>query len=200
MRTFILFSLLLSLSAYSSVVGVSSHPLNEEARVISAEMAGYMSQRKEVGMGVRYTQEVAPEKLFDIAVAGATEARGLTAGTGLDMQLLKEELYQPRVSIKPFYQYQKFDNVRSNILGAAPMVRKGVAINSTEFFPFLALPMGMKIDSESDKFVYYSSLSFGASMPFPGTETEKFLLTVEGNKNLGASSDYIGALVSWVWK
>jgi hypothetical protein len=37
-------------------------------------------------------------------------------------------------------------------------------------------------------------------MPFPGAEGEKFLISFEGNKNLGAASDYLGVLFSWVWK
>ncbi len=191
---------LLSIPLFASVVGVSTHPLNEEARVFSAEMTGYMSQRNEMGGGIRYTQEIAPNRLLDFSLAGGQNSRGLIAGGGMDLELLHEDVNQPRVSIKPYIQQQKFETSSFSSLGAAPAIRKGFSLNGTEFFPYLAFPSGIKIDSTTDKFVYYASMSFGASMPFPGARNKKILLSVEGNKNMGAAADYVGALVSWMWK
>jgi hypothetical protein len=200
MKNLLLVSFLLSMSAHASIVGISTHPLNDEARVLSAEMTGYMSQRNEMGTGLRYTQEVDQYKLLDLTVAGAQESRGLTVGGGMDFELLSEDVSQPRISVKPYVQYQKFESNTSNLLGAAPTMRKGFSINGQEFFPYVAIPTGMKLDSSNDEYEYYASLTLGASMPFPGANTEKLLLSIEGNKDMGASSDYIGALVSWVWK
>ena len=67
-----------------------------------------------------------------------------------------------------------------------------------EIFPYLALPNGVRIDSDSQEFVFYSSLTFGASMAIPQSQ-ERLVISLEANKNLGASSDYVGALISWVW-
>jgi hypothetical protein len=36
-------------------------------------------------------------------------------------------------------------------------------------------------------------------MPFPGDETDRLLLSLEGNKDFGASTDYLSCLVSWIW-
>lgn len=168
--------------------------------MLSAEMTGYMSQRNEMGAGLRYTQETSPGRLLDFSAAGGSDSRGLIAGGGMDFEILHEDVSQPRIAIKPYMQHQKFEASNSNLMGAAPSIRKGFAINGQEFFPYLAIPSGLKIDSTTDEFVYYSSLSFGASMPFPGAQNDKILLSVEGNKNMGGSSDYIGALVSWMWK
>lgn len=200
MKTILLLSFFLSFSSFASIVGISSHPLNEEAKVLSAEMTGYMSQRNEMGMGLRYTQEVSRYRILDFSASGAQDSRGLLAGAGMDFELLSEDISQPRVSIKPYVQYQKFDDQVSNLIGAAPMIRKGLSINGQEVFPYLALPTGMKLDSSTDEFVYYAALSVGASMPFPGADNDQILLSFEGNRNLGAASDYIGCLVSWVWK
>lgn len=194
----ILFSLLLSLPSKASIVGISSHPLNEQAKVLSAEMTGYMSQRNEMGMGLRYTQEVSRYRIFDVTASGAQESRGLTMGAGVDFELLSEDVSRPRLSVKPYVQYQKFDAESSNLVGIAPMMRKGFSVNGQEFFPYLALPSGLKIDSDTDEFVYYASMTVGTSMPFPGNDN--FLLSLEGNTNMGASSDYLGCLVSWVWQ
>lgn len=199
MKTIYISILLFPVLVFASVMGVSTHPFSGEARVLSAEMTGYMSQRNEMGMGLRYTQELNRQNSVDFSAAGGQDSRGLTMGGGIDFMLLNEELYQPRVSLKPFVQYQKFEAQSSNILGVAPSIRKGISVQGQEFFPYLALPTGMKIDNATDEFVYYASMTFGMSMPFPGAHQERILLSVEGNKNMGASSDYLGALVSWIW-
>jgi hypothetical protein len=200
MKTIILFIALIPLSTFASIIGISSHPLNQRAKVLSAEMTGYMSQKNEMGMGLRYTQETSRYRIMDFSVAGGQEARAMTVGTGMDFESLSEKINQPRVSLKPYLQYQRFEGTTSNLIGAAPSIRKGFSVQGQEFFPYLAVPSGMKIDSVTDEFVYYASVSFGASMPLPGAQNDKILLTLEGNKNMGASYDYVGCLVSWIWK
>lgn len=189
----------LSFSTFASVVGVSTYPLAEKARVISAEMMGFMNQRHEMGAGLRYTQEVASNKLLYVSVSGGQESRGFTMGAGLDIELLSEDTNRPRISFKPFLLQEKFDDESATIIGAAPSLRLGLSYQGTEFFPYIALPNGFKIDNSNEELVYYSAFTLGASMPFPGARNERVLLTVEGNKNLGAASDSIGCLVSWMW-
>jgi hypothetical protein len=200
MKVTLLFLLFIPSVLQASVMGISTHPLNDEARVISAEMTGYMSQRQEIGAGLRYTQETGPQRRLDFSVAGAQDSRGLMAGGGMDFELLSEDTNQPRVSIKPFLQYQKYESSSTNILGAAPSIRKGLVVVGKEIFPYLALPAGMKIDSVTSEFSYYASMTFGLSMPFPGAHQDKILLSLEANRNMGASFDYVGCLVSWIWK
>lgn len=192
--------LLPTTSLWASIIGVSTHPISEEGRLLSAEMKGYMSERNEMGAGLRYTQEVSRYKILDVTASGGQDSRGLTLGAGMDFELLSEDLHQPRVSLKPYVQYQRFEKETANLLGAAPTIRKGFSIQGQEFFPYLAIPAGMKIDSSTDEFDYYASLTLGASMPFPGANNDHVLLSLEGNKNMGSSSDYVGCLVSWIWK
>jgi hypothetical protein len=200
MKTLIYLLVLISIPAYSSIVGISTHPLNDEARVLSAEMTGFMSQRHEVGMGLRYTGEMARNRIMDFRVAGAQESRALSIGTGMDFALLEEDVYQPRLSLKPFMSYQKVNDVRENLVGVAPTMRKGLSLNGVEFFPYLAIPSGMKINNSNDKYVFSSSLTLGSSFNFPGAGSDKILLSLEANRDMGASSDYVGCLISWVWK
>lgn len=200
MKIILILVLLAALPLHASVVGLSTYPLNDEGRVLSAEMTGYMSQRNEMGAGLRYTQELNSTRILDLNVSGAQDSRGLAMGGGVDFELLNEDVSQPRISIKPYMQYVKFEDQTSNMLGAAPTIRKGVSINGHEVFPYLAIPSGMKIDSASDEFVFYSSLVLGASMPFPGANNDKILLSLEGNKDMGSTSDSIGCLVSWIWR
>jgi hypothetical protein len=196
MKIIIILSLLLSLTVQASVIGISTHPLNEEGRVLSAEMTGYMSQRSEMGAGLRYTQEVDQGRILDFTASGAQDSRSLTLGAGMDFEILSEDVSQPRLSLKPYWQHQKYESESANLIGAAPTIRKGFSLNGQEFFPYIAVPTGMKIDSTTDEFVYYASMTFGASLPLANA----MLVSLEGNKNMGASSDYIGCLVSWMWK
>lgn len=200
MKHILLCLIFVSFYSQASVVGISTHPLNDEAKVLSAEMTGYMSQRQEVGMGLRYTQELNPGRILDISASGAQNSRGLALGSGMDFELLREDVSQPRVSLKPYYQYLKYEDINQNLIGAAPTIRKGFSIEGNEFFPYLAVPTGIKINSDNQEFDYYASLTMGASMPLPAAGGDKLLVSVEGSKNLGASSDYLGVLLSWVWK
>ncbi len=171
--------------------------MSDEARVLSAEMTGYMSQRNEMGAGVRYTQNF-NGNLLDVTAAGAQDSRAMVLGAGMDFEVLREDMNQPRVSVKPYAQQLSFEGTSSTLVGAAPTLRKGIATFGKEIFPYVALPNGVRIDSDSQEFVFYSSLTFGASMAIPQSQ-ERLVISLEANKNLGASSDYVGALISWVW-
>ena len=197
MKYLLLLFLFVSNHSYSSIVGVTTHPLKDAARVLSAEMTGYMSQRNEMGAGIRYTQGF-DGNLLDVSAAGGQDSRGMILGAGMDLEVLREDMNQPRVSVKPYAQQITFEGESSTLVGAAPSLRKGIATMGREFFPYLALPNGVKIESESQEFVFYSSLTFGASMALPDSQ-ERLVISLEANKNLGASSDYVGALISWVW-
>jgi hypothetical protein len=191
--------LLLPISLLASVVGISTHPLSDEARVLSAEMTGFMSGRNELGGGLRYTQEMYQGRILDFNVSGGQLSRGIQMGSGMDFEILAEDLYQPRVSVKSFLQYQKFEDQSYALIGAAPTLRSGLSLSGQEFFPYVALPSGIRLDTVTNEFVYSSSVTLGASLPLPNAG-EKVLLSFEANKNFGASSDYVGCLVSWIWK
>lgn len=184
---------------HASVVGITSFPLEERSKVISASMTGYFSQRHEVGMGLRYTQELQHDQLLDVFLSGAQHSRDYIFGGGVDFQVLEEQDQRPRISLKPFYRYQKFEETKEGVIGGAPTVRKRFTLLDKEIVPYLALPSGIKIDSHTDIYSYYASLSFGATLPVPIQSGKDLLVTLETNKNFGAASDYVEVLVSWVW-
>ena len=189
---------LISASTQASIVGLTTHQLSEEARVLTAQTTAYMNQRHEMGFGLRYTHGIQQGQLLDVYAGGAQHSRGFSFGAGMDFELLSDEGAQPRVSLKPFYQHQKFESSKLTNLGAAPTLRKALDILGTNVYPFLAVPMGIQIDSSDDEFVYLASVSFGVSMAIPNTE-ERLVVNLEANKNLGAASDSLSALISWVW-
>ena len=197
MKYLLLIFLAIPFSAFSSIVGVTTHPLSDEARVLSAEMTGYMSQRNEMGAGLRYTQGF-NGNLLDVTAAGAQDSQSMLIGAGVDLEVLREDVHQPRVSVKPYAQQLRFERESSTLVGVAPTLRKGISAAGKEVFPFISLPSGINLTSEEQEVNFYSSLSFGASMAIPQSQ-ERLVLSIEANKDLGASSDYVGALISWVW-
>lgn len=197
MKNILFLILFISAESFASIVGITTHPLKDEARVLSAEMTGYMSSRNEMGAGIRYTQGF-NGNLLDVSAAGAQDSRSMILGAGMDFQILAEDMNQPRVAIKPYGQQMTFEGDSATLIGAAPSIRKGFAAAGSEIFPYLALPNGVRLDSDTQEMAFYSSLTLGASMSIPQSQ-ERLVLSLEANKNLGASSDYVGLLVSWIW-
>lgn len=199
MKTILFLALLAPLSLMASVVGVSTHPLSADAKVVSLGTTGFMNLRHEMGLNLRYTQELNPGSVIDFTANGAQSSRHYMVGGGLDVELLSEGDSRPRFSLKPFYQYQRMDTDNAAVMGAAPIIKKGLNIQGQNFYPYLALPAGIKIDSHTDVFVYYASLSLGASMPLPQAGGDKLFVSLETNKNMGAANDSVSALISWIW-
>ena len=196
----ILFLLFLApLTLYASVVGVSNHQLSSDAKVVSLGTTGFMNLRHEMGLNLRYTQELHPGSVIDFTANGSQYSRHYMIGGGMDVEIVSESDSRPRFSLKPFYQYQRMDTENAAVMGAAPILKKGLNIQGQDFFPYLALPSGIKIDGHTDAFVYYASLSLGASMPLPQAGGDKLFVSVETNKNMGAANDYVSALISWIW-
>lgn len=199
---FILSLFLISYPLYSSIIGISTHPLKEHSHAFSAEMLGHMGgsyQEREVGMGIRYTRDLDYFKRWDMAILGGEKSQQYRLGTGLEWELLSEDLERPRLGLKGFYQYLKDRDANFSLIGLAPNLSKGFVISAIEVFPYLALPVGMRLDNNSDEFDYYFALTSGLSMPLPGDWGGDVLLNLELNRDLGASSDYIGLLISWMW-
>ena len=186
---------LISCSVMASVVGISYHPMSNKARLFSAEMTGFMSGRNEMAAGARYTQKVSSDRVIDFTIGGGQLSRGVQIGTGLDFEVLSEDLNRPRFSVKSFLLYQKFEDQYFSLVGFAPTLRSGLSLNDQEFFPYMSIPSGIKLDTMTNEFVYLSSFTLGASFPFP-TAGDKVLFSLEANKNLRAASDYVGCLVS----
>ncbi len=199
MKKLIIFLVLFSIKSWASIVGISTHPLNEKSRVLSAEMTGYMSRQNEMGMGLRYTQSVSDYKVLDFNISGAQESRAMNMNLGMDFIVLNEDVSRPRLSFKSFLGFSKIDNEKNNLIGFAPTMRKGLSIGKQEIFPYLSIPAGMKINTNTDEFVFTTSLAMGASFNYPGLKSKNLLMSVEANKDLGYSSDYLACLVSWVW-
>lgn len=188
------------LSCFSSVVGISTHPMNDQGKILSAEFKGHLSQGHELAVGLRYTQEMDQDKIIDFSFAGGNQNRGLTAGAGIDLEVLREDLQQPRFSFKPHMMYEKFQDQYSSFLGIAPSLRKSFSFMTYEIFPYLSIPSGIKINSNTDEFVYYSSLNLGISAPLAVSGGDKMLFSIEGSKSMGGTSDYVSTLISWVWR
>lgn len=182
--------------AYSSVIGVSSYPLHRKAQVISAEMTGFMGSERELGMGLRYLHKLNSVQTIDLAASGGQQERAWQMGAGLDFKIFSEDGYLPRLSVKPYWQYQKIGEENFVTTAVAPTVSKGFVIQGFEFYPYVSIPSGIRTISSTNQFTYLAAANFGAVLPVPH---EQLLLSFEANRNFGASTDYLSLLVSWVW-
>lgn len=188
--------LLFSSHLYSSVIGISSYPLHRNAQIISAEMTGFMGTEREVGMGLRYLQKLNSIQTIDLAASGGQQQRAWQMGAGLDFKIMSEEGNLPRLSVKPYWQYQKIAEENFVTTAIAPTMSKGFVIQGYEFYPFISIPTGIRTASSTNEFTYLAAANFGAVLPVP---QERLLLSFEANRNLGASTDYLSVLVSWLW-
>jgi hypothetical protein len=196
MKLLLIFLILLPSWAFSGVVGISNYPVGENKNVVTAETTGYFNRHREVGGGARYTRFFESGESLDLYGTFAPESRNQILGLGYDIQLAEEKDQTPRFSVKPFYQFKHVDNGQSSTLGAAPMIRKGFSIEGVDFYPYMSLPMGMKIDNSSDNFLYTCSLSLGTSMPLPD---KNFFVSAEANKNFSQAYDFMNLSISWIW-
>lgn len=181
-------------------MGLSTQPMNSKSQLFTAQMTGYLSSVHELGIGMRYTKSTGRGRNLDAYVSGGQGSRNLNVGTGFDMEIMSEKINRPRISVKPFMQFERVEKNSFGITGMAPSLRKGLVVFDQEVTPYVALPLGIKLDNLTDEYVYYASMSAGISLPLNMDVNQKMILTLEGNKNLGASSDSVGCLVSWIWK
>jgi hypothetical protein len=185
-----------STNLYSSVIGISSYPLHRKAQVVSAEMTGFMGAEREVGMGLRYLQKLNTIQTVDVSASGGQERQAWQMGAGLDFKILAEEGNLPRLTIKPYWQYQKIDRENYVTTAVAPTISKGFVIQGYEFYPYVSIPSGIRTINSTNEFTYLAAANLGAVLPVPD---ERLLLSFEANRNFGASTDYLSFLVSWIW-
>ena len=191
--------MLSSFTALASPIGMSTYPFSDGGGAISAELTGYMNKSHEVGAGLRFTQGLNSDQNFDLYGSGSHGARSYQLGAGFSQAILSEEESRPFLGLKAFVESQKFEDTRFLSLGGAPTIRKTWSVDSFEFNTYLAVPMGMKLNNETDAFDFFAATVLGYASVFPGFDNKNLILSVEGMKNMGKSDDALAILTSWMW-
>lgn len=164
--------------------GLSSFPLQDKKTMLTTEMVGDTTGSKGMGIQARVTQRLNSAVLLDGGLGFSDGDRGSRIFVGTDVELYPDYENQPKVSVRGFLENAKEFNSRRNIFGVSPTVSKGFAINEHPIYPFASLPIGLTLDSKTNKYEVKTSIALGASSALPLEGFEHLLLSSELNINL----------------
>lgn len=190
-----LFSSFLSVGAMATGTGLSSYPLEPNAKVISAEFTGIVSTGGGMGMQARYSQKLAEKSLLDagLGVSGGDNSSRIFAG--IDSEIIPDYEYQPKVSLKGSVESAKEGFVWHSKLGVAPIFSKAYSMWGYEAFPYLSVPLGISLNSGNN--TYSTTISFNAGLtgvlPVELNGNKKLMGTMEAM--LGVKNSFTGVFV-----
>lgn len=168
----------------SSTVGLSTHPLSMNNRVITTEFDNYFSSGDGMGITAKYFQNV-DSKLN--AEAGVSVNGGNTASrmfAAADYEIFPDYGRQPRLSAKAIIDTKDFDGDRINSIAIAPTVSKGFSFWGNEAFPYAALPMSVGLNTDEGTYETSTALAMGVTGRIPLQGYEKLIGNIETNFNL----------------
>lgn len=166
-------------TAWAYGTGYSSFPLSVEKKLLSTEMTGVTSTGGGVGVQARYTQKLNEQLSFDAGLGMAAGERNGRLFTNADFEIFPDYMRQPRVALRAGFEHaQEFDSSR-NIFSIGPTVSKGFAFWGNEAFPFISLPIGVNLNSDSKTYESTISVNTGINGHLP----------IEGYQNLIGSAE-----------
>lgn len=157
----------LSTQAWSYGIGVSTFPMMTDTKMVSAEFTGITSTGGGVGMQARYSQKMNSALMLDAGVGLGAGERSNRLFAGADYEILPDYMNQPRVSVKTTLSNAREFEKRRNILSLAPTLSKGFSFWGEEAYPFVALPMGLSLESGSKTYETVMALSLGMTGQLP---------------------------------
>ena len=152
-----------SSAAFAYGTGISTFPLEQDKKVLSAEVTGIVSSGGGVGLQARYTQKLNELSTVDAGLGISGGERTARLFAGYDYELFPDYDIQPRTSIKAFIENSKEFGTRRNILGIAPSMSKGFSFWGHEAFPYLSLPYGISLDGKRNEYETTLSANLGVS-------------------------------------
>lgn len=195
MAKFILIVLsVVSLSAFGYGLGVSSHPLQLEERLITTEFGGTFNEGKGAGLQARFTQKINDKMTGDAGFGFSSGDRKYRLFANLDYEIFPDYMKQPKVTVRgTLSRAEEFDS-GINRMGLTPTVSKGFVISNREVFPYLALPFSLDLNSDNSEYEFVSQIAFGATSNAPVAGYEHLLVNFEGTVNIddGYSGLFLG--------
>lgn len=173
-----------SSAAFGYGMGISTFPLEQDKKVLSAEVTGIVSDGGGLGLQARYTQKLNEVSAVDAGLGISGGERSARLFAGYDYQLFPDYDTQPRTSIKAFIENSKEFGTRKNILGIAPTVSKGLSFWGNEAFPYLSLPYGISLDGKRNQY----QTTFSANIGISGVISSDYLAT---NRPVTANAEMI---------
>lgn len=180
----VLATALLSTVASASTIGVSTHPFTMKKQVVTTEFNNYMTNGTGAGITAKYFQRLNEQINFDAGFGITDGDRSNRIFMGADFGLLPDYGRQPRVSIKGLLQTEDFDGNRINSFGAAPTISKGFSFWGKEAFPFLAVPMRVGLNADTNTYETSTAVATGITGRLPMDGYENLIYNFEANMSV----------------
>lgn len=165
-------------------VGVSTYPLMTDKKLVTAEMTGITSTGGGMGLQARYSQKMNSALLLDAGVGLGAGDRSNRIFAGADYEIFPDYMNQPRFSIKTSLANAREFEKRRNILSTAPILSKGFSFWGEEAFPFIAVPVGLSLESGSKTYETLVAVSLGVTGNLPIEGYRHLAANIEGTINV----------------
>lgn len=181
---------LMSTSAFSYGVGQITHPIKTNGHMISAEFTGIMTNGSGVGMQGRYTRKINEKLRVDGGAGVGAGDRTIRLFSGASYELFPDFANQPKFDLKAGFEIgSEFGNTVTT-LSMTPIASKGLNLWGVEGYPFVALPIGIGLNSDTKTYETMYSITAGWTGKIPVKQMDKFTASVE--MNIGLKDTYTG--------
>lgn len=178
--------------AHAYGTGLSSYPLELEAKFISAEFTGITSQGGGIGMQARFTDKLSEKGTIDAGLGISGGERSARLFAGYDYELFPDYQNQPRTSVKAYVENSKEFGARRNIIGLAPTVSKGFTFWGKEAFPYISIPYGISLNGDNNSYSTTLSANIGISGVIPADVGPNKQLTANAEAIVGLKDSFSG--------
>ena len=182
-RILVLLSVL-PLASMANTVGVSAHPFVLKNKAVQTEFTGNFSGGSGVGVQARYIHKINQDLRLDGGVGIQAGERSSRVILGADYLLYPDHRNQPRISMKGTYERLREYSRAIDAIGITPTISKGITIGGNEAFPFIALPVKLKLDSDSQSYERSTSLAMGMTGPLPIKGYRHLIGNIETNVDI----------------
>lgn len=185
-------------NAWGANVGISTFPLVQNKKFLSAEFNSVVSKGGGDGVQGRFTQRVSESISIDagIGVNGGIRATG-RAFVGADFEVYPDYVNQPRFSVKAALENAKEIIGRVNKVTFAPTISKGFSFWGKEAYPFVSFPLGLGLMNSSSRYETIANLNFGINGKIPLSGMAHLIGVIEASVSLKDSYSSINAGVSF---
>ena len=189
--------LVASSSAFAYGLGQVTMPTGESHHSIGAEVLGIVNKGAGLGVQGRYLWRANEELSLDAGAGLSGGDRSNRFFVGSDYMLLPDYENQPRISVKGQIENAEEFGKRRNILSLAPTVSKGFYVKGYEAYPFIALPVGLNLNSDNQTYKTSVQVNLGLSGKIPFEGMNQYIAHLEGNINLKDSYNSVALGMSY---